>query len=132
MSLITVSGSCHCGQVSFKAKIDPNSEVQVCNCSMCSMCGYQHLIVPGDHFELQSGSDILAEYQFKSGIARHFFCSNCGIKSFYVPRSNPDGYSLNVRCLDIPPDCELQISEFDGRNWSDNAGSLAHLTQTKD
>lgn len=92
------------------------------------MCGFQHLIVPANSFRLISGKEDLAEYQFKSRTARHLFCSICGVKSFYVPRSNPDGYSLNVRCLEMPGECQLTFSEFDGRNWSKHAGELAHLS----
>ena len=125
---IQVKGGCHCGAVQFEALVNRKSEVQVCNCSLCSMSGYQHLIVPADNFRLVAGESILSEYQFNSKTARHFFCSICGIKSFYVPRSNPDGYSLNVRCLDLPAECELDISEFDGQNWEQNAAELAHLS----
>ena len=42
----------------------------------------------------------VTNYQFNTNIARHLFCSVCGIKSFYVPRSHPDGFSVNARCLD--------------------------------
>lgn len=132
MKKIEVSGGCHCGRVRFRAHVNTSPEVQVCNCSMCSMTGFQHLIVPADQFELLSGRDDLAEYQFRSKTARHLFCSHCGVKSFYVPRSNPDGFSLNVRCLEIPEGCEIRFSEFDGRNWSKNAGELAHLSRRMD
>lgn len=125
---LSVEGGCHCGNVRFKVKIKRKSEVQNCNCSMCSMCGYQHLIVPAADFQLKTSFSALSEYRFRSKTARHFFCSNCGVKSFYVPRSNPDGYSINVRCLELPDNCELDFSDFDGMNWSANAGDLAHLS----
>lgn len=126
---LTVQGGCHCGNVRFEAQINRTSEVQVCNCSMCSMCGFQHLIVSADNFQLMSDETSLSEYQFRSKTARHFFCSTCGVKSFYVPRSNPDGFSLNVRCLELTDDCELIYSDFDGRNWSAHAGKLACLSK---
>ncbi len=63
------------------------------------MTGFVHLIVPQRDFRLLGGADALAEYRFNTGTARHLFCRHCGIKSFYVPRSNPDGFSINVRCL---------------------------------
>src|SRR5438270_838076 len=64
------------------------------------MSGYLHLIVPRARFRLLRGADALSEYTFNTGTARHLFCRRCGVKSFYVPRSNPEGYSVNVRCLD--------------------------------
>ena len=75
-------------------------EVKECNCSMCRMNGYLHLIVAADRFRLTKGADKLTTYRFNTGTAKHHFCSVCGIKSFYVPRSKPDGFSVNVRCLD--------------------------------
>jgi hypothetical protein len=47
-----------------------------------------------------------------------------------VPRSNPDGYSVNVNCLELPPEAELTIDEFDGQNWERHAGALAHLSKS--
>lgn len=128
---LTISGGCHCGAVQFEARVEQGSEVQSCNCSMCRMCGFQHLIVPASRFRLKSGEKRLQEYRFRTGTARHLFCRRCGVKSFYVPRSNPDGYSLNVRCLNLPSELELEFTAFDGKNWSKNAESLRHLSQDK-
>jgi hypothetical protein len=99
-----------------------------CNCSICAKSGYLHLIVPAARFSLLSGSENLCEYRFGSGAARHLFCSRCGIKSFYVPRSNPDGYSINLRCVDEGSLEAIEVEAFDGRNWERNAASLAHLS----
>ena len=129
MERILATGRCHCGAVSFEAWVHTRSEVQYCNCSMCRMCGYQHLIVPGDCFRLMTGRNAIREYNFESRTARHFFCKFCGVKSYYVPRSNPDGFSLNVRCMVIPGDCELNFTSFDGQNWEDNAETLRHLSR---
>lgn len=129
MDKISVEGGCHCGKIRYSARISRCPEVLICNCSICSKSGFQHLIVPGDDFELLAGKELLTEYRFNSKTARHFFCPECGVKSFYVPRSNPDGFSLNVRCLELPPECEIKFSEFDGRNWSKHAGELAHLSK---
>ena len=91
--------------------------VSDCNCSICSKSGYLHLIVPKSRFNLLSGSDALTTYQFNTGTAKHLFCSTCGIKSFYVPRSHPDGYSVNARCLDSGTIREMTISKFNGQEW---------------
>lgn len=125
---IEIKGSCHCGAVAFAAKVTSPCAVQTCNCSICRMTGYQHLIVPANAFTLIKGQEQLAEYRFNTGTARHVFCSVCGVKSFYVPRSNPDGYSLNLRCLEIPDSVSVEVSAFDGRNWSQHAERLRHLS----
>jgi hypothetical protein len=92
-------------------------QVSDCNCSICSKSGYLHLMVPADRFRLLSGRESLVEYTFNTGTAKHLFCSVCGIKSFYVPRSHPDGFSVNARCIDSGTIEEMTITQIDGRNW---------------
>ena len=87
--------------------------VSECNCSICRMSGFLHLIVPRTRFRLLRGADALTEYRFNTGTARHLFCRRCGVKSFYVPRSNPDGYSVNLRCLDRSGIAAVAIEPFD-------------------
>ncbi len=124
---IPVRGGCHCGAVKYEVTVSRQLLVHECNCSICSKSGYLHLIVPAKDFRLLSGKDQLSEYRFNTGMARHLFCSQCGIKSFYVPRSNPDGYSVNVNCLDLPGKVVITVEEFDGQNWELNAGALVQL-----
>jgi hypothetical protein len=71
-------------------------------------------------------------YTFNTGTARHLFCRHCGIKSFYVPRSNPDGYSVNVRCLDRATIEHVEIEPFDGVHWERSVESLRHLSREAD
>ena len=122
-------GGCHCGQVRFEVKSPTDIEVNECNCSVCCLTGYLHLIVRKDKFKLISGQEELSIYQFNTNVAKHFFCTNCGIKSFYIPRSNPDGYSVNARCLEPETVTSMTINPFDGRNWKNHADKLRHLTQ---
>ncbi len=122
-------GGCHCGAVVFEVRAQPPLTVQRCNCSICEATGYLHLIVPAARFTLLQGEQALTEYRFNTGTARHLFCGTCGIKSFYVPRSNPDGYSVNVRCLRGIDPSEVNIEPFDGRNWEAHADALAHLSR---
>jgi hypothetical protein len=127
--LLTHRGGCHCGAVAFEVDAPARLEVRQCNCSVCSMTGFLHLIVPASRFRLLRGTDALEAYVFNTGTARHLFCRRCGIKSFYVPRSNPDGFSVNVRCLDHATIENVEVTEFDGRNWEQSAASLAHLSR---
>jgi len=123
------AGGCHCGAVRFEAELDAVVEAQTCNCSMCEKTGFVHVIVPENRFRLTQGSEALTTYTFNTQVARHLFCSVCGVKSFYRPRSNPDGWSVNARCLDDAEGLDVRIEAFDGRNWEANAHSLAHLSR---
>ena len=93
-------GGCHCGRVAFEVDAPQVLRALECNCSICRMTGFVHLIVPRSRFHLLRGAEALGEYRFNTAQARHLYCKNCGVKSFYVPRSHPDGYSVNVRCLE--------------------------------
>ena len=123
------AGGCHCGAVRFDVELDIPLVAHACNCSMCDKLGFLHLIAPKSRFHLRQGEDALTEYTFNTGVAKHLFCRTCGVKSFYVPRSNPDGISVNLRCLDAYGDVEVKIEPFDGQNWEANAGALAHLSE---
>ena len=121
-------GGCHCQAVRFEVEAPEKLKCGDCNCSICAKSGYLHLIVPKSRFELLGGEECLTTYTFNTGVARHRFCAFCGIKSFYIPRSNPDGYDVNVRCLQPDP-IELIIEPFDGKNWEQHAHTLAHFSK---
>lgn len=122
------AGGCHCSRVRFEVEAPAEIEARECNCSMCGKTGFLHLIVPKSRFRLLQGADELAQYTFNTGVAKHQFCKVCGIKSFYVPRSNPNGYSVNARCLDPGTVKSLRIVQFDGQNWEQHGTELAHLS----
>ena len=127
-SIVIHRGGCHCRRVRFEVDAPAALTVQDCNCSLCRMSGFWHLIVPASRFRLLSGADDLVEYTFNTGVAKHRFCRVCGIKSFYIPRSNPEGVDINARCLDDGTIESLTIESFDGQNWEQHAASLAHLS----
>lgn len=120
-------GGCHCGRVRFDLDAPARPDVLDCNCSICRMTGFLHLIVPASRFRLLSGADELVEYTFNTGAARHRFCGHCGIKSFYVPRSHPDGFSVNARCLDDVDLAALNVIAFDDRDRAAAMAAIAHL-----
>ncbi len=125
-------GGCHCGAVCFEVQTPDVVEVENCNCSICARTGFLHLIVPASRFRLLQGSERITTYTFNTGAAKHMFCAVCGVKSFYVPRSNPDGFSVNLRCLDDPKSfAEVRIVDFDGRgDWDGQAQALAYKSQS--
>ena len=124
---VTHRGGCHCGRVRFEVDAPARIEALDCNCSLCAMTGFLHLIVPRDRFRLLAGERDLTTYTFNTGVAKHLFCGHCGIKSFYIPRSNPDGVDVNVRCLDRATVLAIEVAPFDGRNWEASASAIAHL-----
>jgi hypothetical protein len=115
--MVTHQGGCHCGRVRFEVIAPSRLSVSECNCSICTKSGYLHLIVPKTRFRLLQGEGFLTTYTFGTGAAKHLFCSVCGIKSFYIPRSHPDGYSVNARCLDEGTVEALMIEQINGREW---------------
>ncbi len=112
-----IMGGCHCKAVRFKASIAADTVVLRCNCSICSMSGFRHLIVKHQDFKLLSGQANLAQYTFNTCQAKHLFCSVCGIKSFYQPRSHPECWSINSHCIDDFVAEEWQFRDFNGKNW---------------
>ena len=108
-----IEAACHCGAVRLTAPTAPKA-VTECNCSICRKAGYLHLMVEAERFRLLKGADKITTYSFNTGTAKHHFCSVCGVKSFYVPRSKPDGFSVNVRCLDGGAVRVTRIMMFDG------------------
>ncbi len=118
------TGGCHCGRVRFEVLAPPDLALLECNCSMCGRSAYLHLIAAAADFRLLSGAGNLVEYAFGTGVAKHRFCRVCGVKSFYVPRSHPDGYSVNARCLDPSTIASTTIRPYDGRNWEAARGEL--------
>lgn len=117
-------GGCHCGRIRFEVEAPADIVLSDCNCSVCRMTAYRHLIVAKAAFRLLCGEDDLSCYEFNTGVAKHYFCKHCGIKSFYIPRSHPAGVSVNARCLDPGTLSSTRIEPFDGVNWEENVHSL--------
>jgi hypothetical protein len=122
-------GGCHCGKVRFEIEAPADLEVLECNCSLCQKLGYLHLLVPRANFRLVSGKDSLISYRFNTGTANHLFCKVCGVKSFYMPRSHPNDFSVNARCLDDGTVQMMTSTPFDGQNWEQAAGELEPLSE---
>jgi hypothetical protein len=121
-------GGCHCGKVRFEFEAPADIEVKQCNCSICRMSGYLHLFVTNEQFRLLSGADDIETYTFNTGVAKHYFCRHCGVKSYYVPRSHPDGVSVNANCVDPGTITSLATTQFDGANWEENIHKLSPLS----
>ena len=116
-ALVTHTGSCHCGRARFEVDAPETPTVHECNCSICARVGYLHLIVDRDRFRALSGEDALTAYRFGTETANHLFCPICGVKPWYVPRSHPEGVSVNARCLDRGTVDGMVIEQLNGREW---------------
>ncbi|HEX4049821.1 MAG TPA: GFA family protein [Steroidobacteraceae bacterium] len=131
VAMVRHAGGCHCGRVRFEVMAPADLEVTDCNCSICGKSGYLHLMVPKTRFRLLAGDASLTTYQFNTHTAQHLFCSVCGVKSFYVPRSHPEGFSVNARCLDEGTVRSMRVTPSDGRRWEQTypEGRGAPLTE---
>ena len=116
-------GGCHCGAVRFSVVVR-NFEALDCNCSICRKKGILHVIVEGGDLTLLQGEDALSSYTFGTHTAKHTFCSVCGMHPFYTPRSHPDGWDINARCLDGDALDDFVVTPFDGRNWEQSVETI--------
>ena len=91
---------CHCGLIEAEINIDNLNKILRCNCSLCKRKGSIMSIVKNEDFKVVKGEENLRLYQFHTNVAKHFFCSNCGIYTHHNPRSNPSMTGFNVGCID--------------------------------
>ena len=124
MTNVKHTGGCHCGNVRFEVEAPADVKIINCNCSICAATGFQHFIIKDDQFTLLTSWDQLTSYKFNSKQADHLFCKTCGIKSFYKPRSHPEGWSVNFKCLDAGTVNAVTHKDFDGVNWEKNSHSI--------
>ena len=118
----TYTGGCHCGAVRYEVTADLGRTI-ICNCSLCAMRGLVLGFTPADQFTLLSGEDALIDYRFNKKTIAHVFCNTCGVHPFSRPRSHPDSFDVNLRCLDGGI-AEFEILPFDGQHWEDHVESI--------
>ncbi len=100
LDVTAYDGACHCGAVHFHVRLsDGLRSARRCTCSYCRMRGAIAVSADLDDLHIVQGGDMLTEYRFNTGSARHFFCSRCGIYTHHQRRSNPHQYGVNVACL---------------------------------
>ena len=110
--------TCHCGGVEAEVKIPEKFEKVIrCNCSICKRKGFVMSFVGPEDFRIVKGKELIKLYQFHTKVAKHFFCSNCGIHTHANPRSNPKIYMINIACVDgINPFAYENVPANDGQN----------------
>lgn len=123
----THKGGCHCGAVTFEFNASASQPVTLCNCSICNAVGYQHIFIAQSDVEI-TGFENLTLYTFGSGAAKHYFCKICGVKPLYIPKSHPEDYSVNLRCIKGGTLSASETIHFDGQNWEANIKALKNKT----
>ena len=100
--------TCHCGAVEAEINLDGDlAKVIKCNCSICKRRGAIMSMVKNEDFKIVKGEDKLKLYQFHSKVAKHHFCSECGIQTHNLRRSDPNTYGINMGCID-----EINVNEL--------------------
>tara|TARA_B100001057_G_C22691355_1_gene887907 strand:+ start:312 stop:674 length:363 start_codon:yes stop_codon:yes gene_type:complete len=109
--------SCHCGQIQAEINIENFEKLLRCNCSICKRKGTIMSMVKNEDFKIIKGKEKLSKYQYHSKVAKHYFCSDCGIYTHHNPRINPKMTGFNVGCIDEVDIFKLEnIQILDGQN----------------
>ena len=108
------TGSCHCGSIKFEIDSDLEKIVQ-CNCSICIKRNAKMIMISKENFKLLEGSENLSLYQFNTEIAKHFFCTKCGIYTHHNRKSDPNGMGVNLGCVEGLDPMEFDVIQFDGK-----------------
>ena len=108
-------GSCHCGAVRFTVAGDI-LEAYTCDCSLCSKKNALMANIHESRLTITAGEDRLGLYQWNARIARHYFCTGCGIYPFHRKRSMPDHYGVNLKCLDDFDWSSVPVRKAEGRD----------------
>jgi hypothetical protein len=114
---VTHRGGCHCGAVRFEVDASEDLVAFDCNCSICLKKRNAHFVVPQAKFRLLQGARNLSTYRFGTQVAKHTFCTTCGVHAFYQPRSNPDGFGVSPHCLDSGTVRSLEVRYYNGQDW---------------
>jgi len=121
----TRDAACHCGQVKFTVELPDVLHGARCNCSICTMNGAVKVYVPLAAVKVTQGEDALSCYRFNTGVAKHYFCSNCGSHCFHQARSGPDKYGVNVACIEgMSPYDFAEVPVGDGAHHSSDNGGV--------
>ena len=116
--------ACHCGTVRLRVRLSAGlASARRCDCSLCRMRGAVALTAGLGGVEVLEGAEALTEYRFNTGVARHFFCSKCGIYTHHRRRSNPNEYGVNAACVEgVSPFDFAEAPVNDGVNHPRDGG----------
>lgn len=117
------TGSCLCGQVRYRIDAEI-TEVACCHCRECrkvqGTAFATNAPVKAADFQLESGRDLIREYESSTGKFRAF-CSSCGSPVYSRKTDLPEILRLRIGSLDTPmqhkPD--YHIFADDKAEWYD-------------
>lgn len=114
----TYKGSCHCGRAQFEVNIADLKKVRVCDCSICRKRGALNVRVEENDIKILSDLDGLTLYQFHTKTAKDYFCPTCGVMPFRRPRTAPELWTVNVRCLEGVDLEQLEVTKVYGSKFT--------------
>jgi hypothetical protein len=88
---MTISGSCHCGNVAFTIEGDIPKQLIECTCSFCAKRGALLAYYRPDQFSITTPLTEDAIYRWNTQLVAHHFCSQCGCATF----SDSPAFELN-------------------------------------
>ena len=98
----TLKGKFHCGAVEFEVPREAALEgLKRCDCSLCARKGAIMATALLADLTVTKGTDKLSLYRCNTHVARHYFCSICGIYTHHQRRKNSNEYGYNVACIDL-------------------------------
>ena len=111
--------TCHCGSIEAEISVPINELAKIvkCNCSICKRKNATMGMIKNEDFKIIKGEDKLKLYQYHTKVAKHYFCSECGIYTHHHPRSNTAMTGFNLGCVDEVDVANLKdIILIDGQN----------------
>lgn len=128
---MVVQAACHCRRIRFEVVLsDGLSTAMRCDCSFCRMRGAVAVSAELEGLRIIAGEDVLAEYQFGTRTAKHYFCSVCGIYTHHRRRSNPRQFGVNAACIEgVSPFDFTEIPVTDGVHHTSDMGPNAKPRQ---
>jgi len=127
----TVSGSCLCGAVRFRAGL-PSLFCGHCHCSLCRRnhgAGFvTWFAVPRERFELEAADDAVHRYASTAHGTRTF-CGHCGSSLFCESQHHPDQVDIVLANVDGSIDRAPQVHIYvdDRADWVEISDGLPRL-----
>lgn len=109
-------GRCHCGAIRFEFSVPVIAAGLRCNCSICQRKGalMSAFTLAPSELTIIATPEAISTYEFGSCIAKHHFCSKCGIYPFHQTVRKPGHYRVNLGCLEGIDTSLLPFEVFNG------------------
>ena len=98
-----INGTCHCGQITFSAEVDP-SRVLACNCLDCQVLSGAPLravvVAPIESFSITGAPQSYVKVAESGNRRAQMFCPTCGTHLYACAPENPTWVSIRLGCVD--------------------------------